>query len=91
MQQVYENQGLYLRTGISGSKASERVSVDKTLTPLREVPFPRILAYDSQFFPTVREGFLKHFLYQPDCKGYASVDEWINGRVWVYQKVFQRL
>ncbi len=71
--QSTRNQGLCLHTGISGSKASEKVSVDKTLTPLREVPFPRILAYDSKFFPTVREGFLKHFLYQPDCKGYASI------------------
>lgn len=53
-------------------------NVDKSLIPLREVPFPRILAYDSMFFPTVREGFLKHFLYQPDCKGYANID---NGSI----------
>jgi GNAT superfamily N-acetyltransferase len=74
MQPVYQKSGFRFAyrnirfEGIGGG------TVDKSLTPLREVPFPRILAYDSMFFPAVREGFLKHFLYQPDCRGYASID-----------------
>ena len=76
---VFAMQPIYAKSGFMFAYRNIRFEcvgkgiVDKTLTPLREVPFPRILAYDSQFFPTVREGFLKHFLYQPDCKGYASI------------------
>jgi GNAT superfamily N-acetyltransferase len=75
MQPVYQKSGFIFAyrnirfEGIGGGTA------DKSLTPLREVPFPRILAFDSRFFPAVREGFLKHFLYQPDSKGYASIDD----------------
>jgi len=73
MQPVYQKSGFrfaYRNIRFEGRGGG---TVDKSLTPLREVPFPRILAYDSMFFPAVREGFLKHFLYQPDCKGYASI------------------
>ncbi len=74
MQPIYEKSGfIFAYRNIRFESVGEGI-VDKTLTPLREVPFPRILAYDSMFFPTVREGFLKHFIYQPDCKGYASID-----------------
>jgi GNAT superfamily N-acetyltransferase len=73
MQSVYEKSGFRFAYRNIRFEGSGKGSVDKSLTPLREVPFPRILAYDSRFFPTVREGFLKHFLYQPDCKGYASI------------------
>lgn len=73
MQPIYEESGFMFAYRNIRFEGVGKGIVDKTLTPLREVPFPRILAYDSQFFPTVREGFLKHFLYQPDCKGYASI------------------
>jgi GNAT superfamily N-acetyltransferase len=74
MQQVYERHGFkfaYRNIRFQGTGSG---SVDTSLTPLRQVPFPRILAYDSMFFPAVREAFLKHFLYQQDCSGFASVD-----------------
>jgi hypothetical protein len=73
MQPIYANSGFIFAYRNIRFESVGKGIVDKTLTPLREVPFPRILAYDSQFFPAVREGFLKHFLYQPDCKGYASI------------------
>jgi GNAT superfamily N-acetyltransferase len=81
---VFALQAVYQKSGFRFAYRNIRFegvgggTVDKSLTPLREVPFPRILAYDSMFFPAVREGFLKHFLYQPDCKGYASID---NGSI----------
>jgi GNAT superfamily N-acetyltransferase len=77
---VFAMQPVYQKSGFKFAYRNVRFEgigggiVDKSLTPLREVPFPRILAYDSQFFPAVREGFLKHFLYQPDCKGFASIN-----------------
>jgi len=75
MQPVYQKSGFtfaYRNIRFEGKGGTG--TIEKTLTPLRKVPFPRILAYDSMFFPAVREAFLKHFLYQPDCKGYASID-----------------
>ena len=83
---IFAMQPVYQKSGFSFAYRNIRFegrgggTVDKSLTPLREVPFPRILAYDSMFFPAVREGFLKHFLYQPDCKGYASITNgFLNG------------
>ena len=73
MQPVYEKSGFIFAYRNIRFESVGKGIIDKTLTPLREVPFPRILAYDSLFFPTVREQFLKHYLYQPDCKGYASI------------------
>jgi GNAT superfamily N-acetyltransferase len=73
MQPIYEKSGFMFAYRNIRFESVGKGIVDKTLTQLKEVPFPRILAYDSQFFPTVREGFLKHYLYQPDCKGYASI------------------
>ncbi len=74
MQPVYQKAGFMFAYRNIRFEGMGGGTVDESLIPLREVPFPRILAYDSMFFPVVREGFLKHFLYQPDCKGYASMD-----------------
>ena len=74
MQPMYQKSGFIFAYRNIRFEGVGEGTVDKTLTPLREVPFPRILAYDSMFFPAVREGFLKHFIYQPDCKGYASIE-----------------
>ncbi len=73
MQQVYQRSGFMFAYRNIRFEGRGGGTVDTSLTPLREVPFPRILAYDSRFFPAVREEFLKHFLYQPDSKGYASI------------------
>lgn len=74
MQPVYQKSGFKFAYRNIRFESKGTGTIDKSLTPLREVPFPRILAYDSMFFPAVREGFLKHFLYQPDCKGYAAIE-----------------
>lgn len=74
MQQVYQKSGFIFAYRNIRFEGTGGGTVDKSLIPLREVPFPRVLAYDSMFFPAVREGFLKHFLYQPDCTGYAAIE-----------------
>jgi len=74
---VYAMQALYEKVGFKFAYRNIRYegTIDGTpdtgLTAIRRVPFPRILAYDSLFFPAVREKFLKHFLYQRDGTGYA--------------------
>jgi GNAT superfamily N-acetyltransferase len=74
MQSVYQKNGFSLAYRNIRFEGIGEGKIDSSLIPLRNIPFPRILAYDSRFFPAVRDAFLKHFLYQLDCMGYATVD-----------------
>jgi len=75
MQPVYQKGGFSFAYRNIRFEGTGEGTIDNSLVPLRDVPFPRILAYDSMFFPAVRESFLKHFLYQPDCRGFANVED----------------
>ncbi|HVP95393.1 MAG TPA: GNAT family N-acetyltransferase [Methanoregulaceae archaeon] len=74
MQPVYQKAGFKFAyrnirfEGIGGG------NIDRSLTILRKVPFPRVLVYDSLHFPAVRENFLKHFIYQLDSTGFAAIE-----------------
>jgi GNAT superfamily N-acetyltransferase len=48
--------------------------VDSSLTPIGQVPFTDVLAYDTRHFPTKRETFLNQWLTLPGHTGFGIVE-----------------
>jgi hypothetical protein len=51
----------------------EGVSSNKII-PVSELSFEKVLDYDTKFFPTKRDIFLKEWFDLPDSKAYAAID-----------------
>jgi hypothetical protein len=51
------------------------------IIPVSELPFEKVIEYDTKFFPTKREVFLKKWLALPDSKSFAAID---NGEIQGY-------
>ncbi len=45
--------------------------LSENVIPVSDIPFSQILEYDTRFFPTKREIFLKEWLTLPESKAYA--------------------
>ena len=43
------------------------------ITKISQVPFEKLLEYDTRFFPVQRETFLKHWINQPESYGFVSL------------------
>ena len=63
--------------GMGGCEAPS----DERLTPLRDLPFDDVLAYDRPFFPDDRSLFLESWVAQPEATGFGIVE---NGKLQGY-------
>jgi hypothetical protein len=67
---VFSHRNLRFRSDITNPVATAPCA-DIDITPLANVPFDRVLAYDQSCFPAPRAGFLKAWMEQPDALALA--------------------
>ena len=81
MDGVFEMQPFYTRGGFKFSHREIRFEgtgkpcpLPSSVTPLSNVPFKSVLAYDTAHFPTARPTFLKAWIVQPDSRALGVMD-----------------
>jgi hypothetical protein len=67
----YESIGFKLAYRNLRYESQIKGEISKNVVPVADIPFDKVLDFDTKFFPTQRESFLKNWLSLPDSRSYA--------------------